>query len=215
MIFHLISQTLKGKTVNRLLMNEALKSISVGGKILDLGAGTIRSSYFDFLRVDKKAEIVSIDALPDRKPDIVGNLEDGIPLPDQSYDAVLCFNLLEHVFSHQKLVNESYRVLRQSGRLIGYVPFLVPFHPDPQDYFRYTRHGLERIFKDAGFSKVEVIYVGRGPFTAAWSQVAYILPRVLRWVFTLTTFILDSILVKIKLFLREKYPLGYVFIAEK
>lgn len=215
MIFHIISQTLKGKTVNRLLMNQALKDISVEGKILDLGAGTMRSSYFDFLKLGEDSDVISIDALPDRKPDVVADLENGIPLSDQSFDAVLCFNLLEHIFSFKNLVGESLRVLKQSGRFIGYVPFLVQFHPDPRDYFRYTEQGLDKIFKEVGFSEVKIRYVGRGPFTAAWGQVAFILPRFLRWVATLLIMSLDGLLFVLKPNFKHKYPLGYVFIAEK
>lgn len=215
MIFHVISQTLKGKTVNRLLMNHALKNISVDGKILDLGAGNIRSSYFDFLKVDKNSEVTSVDALPDRKPDVVANLENGIPLLEQSFDEVLCFNLLEHIFSFQKLAGESFRVLKPSGRLIGYVPFLVQFHPDPKDYFRYTEQGLDKIFKEVGFSEVKITYVGRGPFTAAWSQMAFVLPRFLRWVVTLLALGLDKLFLALKPNFKQKYPLGYVFIAGK
>jgi len=215
MITHIIKQTLAGKTVNRLLMNDALRRISVRGKILDLGAGTIRSSYFEFLTVGESSEVVSIDALPDRKPDITADLENGIPLPAQSFDTVLCFNLLEHIFSYGKLTSESCRVLRPGGRLIGYVPFLVNFHPDPHDYFRYTEQGLERILEDSGFSKITVSFVGRGPFTAAWSQVAYVLPRFIRWTVTLLAFATDYLLLRLKPGFRGKYPTGYVFIAEK
>ncbi len=215
MIIHLISQTLKGKTVNRLLMNDAVREISLSGQVLDLGAGTIRSSYFEFFQKAGPMEVTSVDMTRDRKPDVVADLEQGIPLADQSFDSVLCFNLLEHIFNHERLIGDSYRVLKPGGRLVGYVPFLVNFHPDPFDYFRYTRQALERLMQNAGFRGVVVTSIGRGPVTAAWSQIAYILPRLVRWPITLIAFGLDRLLVRLKPAFGRLYPLGYLFVCER
>lgn len=215
MITHIIKQTLAGKTINRLLMNAELRSLAVGGGILELGGGRIRSSYFQFLQLKEPMEITSIDIAPERQPDITADLEKPLPCRDEQFDTVLCMNLLEHIFNYGQLVAESHRVLKPGGRLIGYVPFLVKVHPDPNDYFRYTAQSLERLLRDAGFARTQVRYIGRGPLTAAWSQCEYILPRALRWIITMTVFALDNFLLRLKPVFREKYPLGYVFIAEK
>jgi len=215
MINHIISQTLKGKTINRLLMNFELLSLTISGKILELGGGRIKSSYFQFLQLKEPAEVTSIDIASERQPDIIADLEKPLPCSDGQFDAVLCVNLLEHIFQYRQLVAESYRVLKSGGKLIGYVPFLVKVHPDPNDYFRYTAQSLEHILRDVSFTGIQVRYVGRGPLTAAWSQCEYILPRVVRWVVTLTVFALDNFLLRLKPVFREKYPLGYVFIGIK
>lgn len=215
MLKHIISQTLKGKTINRLLMNAELKSIILSGRVLDLGAGKIRSSYFSFLGIEKIEAVTSIDKLADRKPDIMADLEEKLPLADKEYDAVLCFNLLEHIYHHQQLLAEIIRVLKSGGKLVGYVPFLVQFHPDPYDFFRYTEQGLKKLFQEAGFSSSEVKFIGRGALTAAWSQMEYVLPRFLRWIVTFLVFGLDALILKFKPVFRKKYPLGYVFIAQK
>lgn len=194
-------------------MNQELRSIEIGGKILDLGAGTIRSSYFSFLRQEEPLEVVSMDIMPDRKPDIIADLEEMLPIESGEYDSVLCFNLLEHVFHHAQLLSEIGRVLKPGGRLIGYVPFLVKFHPDPKDYFRYTEQGLVRLFREAGFEDVDIRFVGKGMLTASWSQIEYILPRAIRWPITLLAFGLDVIILKLKPVFQKKYALGYLFIA--
>ena len=215
MLRHIISQTLQGKTVNRILMNAELKTVDLEGKIVDLGAGKLRSSYFSFLRIGRLDSVVSIDKTPDRQPDIMANLEKGLPLLDDTYDSVLCFNLLEHIYGHRQLLTETWRVLIPGGRLIGYVPFLVKFHPDPDDFFRYTEQGLEKLFAETGFSRSEIKFIGRGALTAAWSQIEYILPKFLRWAVTLAVFGLDEVILKFKPVFRKKYPLGYFFIAQK
>ncbi len=214
MILHIISQTLKGKTINRILMNVSLRKFKLSGKVLDLGAGTIRSSYLDFLQ-GKDAQITSVDISLQRRPDVTADLEQPLPIESNLYDFVLCFNLLEHIYNHQQLLSEIYRVLKPDRSLIGYVPFLVKYHPDPNDYFRYTKQGLRQLFKDAGFSEVSIEYIGRGPLTAAWAQIEYIAPRFMRWIVTYAVFGLDAMLVKFKPVFKNTYALGYTFTAKK
>jgi SAM-dependent methyltransferase len=50
-----------------------------------------------------------------------------IPLPSDSVDVILCFDVLEHVMHVQPILNEWYRVLRREGQvLIWWVPWLNP-----------------------------------------------------------------------------------------
>lgn len=215
MLKHVILQSMRGKTINRLLMNASLREFKLHGKVLDLGAGTVRSSYFNFFRKQSEYVVTSVDISAERKPDVVANLEDRLPLKSGEYDFVLCFNLLEHIYHHQQLLIEISRVLKAGGALIGYVPFLVKYHPDPGDYYRYTEMGLHRLFQDTRFSDINIGYIGRGPLTAAWSQMEYLMPRFLRWIVTGAVFGLDALLLKLKSVFRNKYALGYTFIATK
>jgi len=43
----------------------------------------------------------------------------------------------------------------------------------------------------------------------------YVLPKFLRWAVTFVVFGLDAIILKLKPVFRKKYPLGYVFLAQK
>jgi ubiquinone/menaquinone biosynthesis C-methylase UbiE len=50
-----------------------------------------------------------------------------IPLPSESVDVILCFDVLEHVMHVQPILHEWYRVLRLGGQvLIWWVPWLNP-----------------------------------------------------------------------------------------
>lgn len=215
MISYIIKETIRGKTINRMLFNRELKKFEIDGRVLDLGAGTKRSSYLNFLKVGKQVTIVSIDISQERKPDIVSNLEEALPVRDGEFDNILCFNLLEHVFNYQNLINESFRALKQGGQFIGYVPYLVKFHPDPNDYFRYSKQSLVKILSHSGLENVQTIFIGAGPLTAAWSQIEYFLPKHIRWLVTLFVFALDRMVLKLKPVFKEKYPLGYIFSAQK
>jgi SAM-dependent methyltransferase len=74
-----------------------------------------------------------------------------LPLRDASLDCVLCTEVLEHVPDPATALSEIARVLRGGGYLILTVPFLVELHEEPEDYYRYTSHGLVYLLGEAGF----------------------------------------------------------------
>ena len=47
----LIAETWKNKSLGRTLFNYQLRAHEVGGRILDLGSGQAKPSYYRFLRV--------------------------------------------------------------------------------------------------------------------------------------------------------------------
>jgi len=213
----LIKGTLKDKTILRVLMNNKLRRVQeLDGKILDLGSGTIRPSYYNFLKINKNAEIISIDVFDERRPDIYADLEQSFPLKEKEFDYALCFNLLEHIFNYNNLVCESFRVLKNNGKLIGAVPFLASVHADPNDYFRYTKSALKRIFEKAGFSDIKIEALGYGPFVVGYYTTAFLIPRFLRPIFMFSAIILDKIIAKLKkIHNKEKYVLVYYFECKK
>lgn len=218
----LLKETARKKSLPRILLNHRLRNVEVKGRILDLASGKIRPSYFRFLRVDPSSSVVSIDASKERDPDILADLEKPFPLEDNEFDCVFCFNLLEHIYNHNNVIRESFRVLRASGRgrLIGSVPFLGSVHLDPDDFFRYTKSALERIFKDAGFKKINIEALGYGPFSVNFYLTEFLLPKFIRVPNVLISIFLDKLIMKTcKLFKktihgRNKYVLMYFFECE-
>jgi hypothetical protein len=57
-------------------------------------------------------------------------------------------------------------VLCAGGTLFVWVPFLIGYHPDPEDFYRYSESSLRRKLAAAGFEHVRVFAIG-GRFTAA------------------------------------------------
>ncbi len=195
---NLIIETLRGKTIWRILFNFELKNFKIGGEILDIGAGNERSSYFRFFQLMPEHKITTIDITNERKPDIIADLEKGFPMADNKFDYVLCFNLLEHIYGHQKVVNECFRILKSGGVLLGTVPFIMHYHADPSDYFRYTHQALKKIFQTAGFSDIKIKALGYGPFIAGFSQIEYLLPGFIKIFIIPLLILLDKIIIKIK-----------------
>ena len=61
---------------------------------------------------------------------------------------------------------------------MGAMPFLVGYHPDPHDFWRYTSETLKKIFEENGFNRAMITLLGRGPVTAAFFPGEVFLPPV-------------------------------------
>lgn len=66
-------------------------------------------------------------------------------LADESFDVVLCTEVLEHLPEPQAAIDEMFRVLKPGGTLILTTRFLFPIHDAPHDYFRFTKFGLRHL----------------------------------------------------------------------
>jgi SAM-dependent methyltransferase len=149
----------RGKTPARILMNFAIRQrVQLRGRVADLGGGK-NPSYWRFLDASG-VELIRVDLPNVGRPDVAASLEDCLPFPANVFDAVLLFNVLEHVYAGDQLLAEIYRVLQPGGRLYLFVPFLVQVHPDPEDYRRYTGLALARMFDGVGFASWEITPVG-------------------------------------------------------
>lgn len=214
MILYVTKSVFNGKTLVRSLMNKRLSKFTLSGSVLDIGGGN-NPSYLRFFKKDKSFSLTTVD-IETGKDGLKLDLErDILPFNDSEFDDVLMMNFLEHIYNHAHIIKESARVVKTNGRLIGFVPFLVNVHPDPHDYFRYTDESLKRIFKDAGYSKVEVEPVGYGPFAVCFNTFVSIIPG--KFIFWLLPIVLslDTFLLYFKSRLKKRFPLGYLFVATK
>lgn len=200
---------------------EKIAELKIDGKILDLG-GDKRSGYHELIKGDHKIEVVNLN--PNCGADLCFDLEKKFPLDNDSYDAVLCVNVLEHIFNYQNVLSESFRVLKSGGMLAGVVPFLFNVHGSPRDYFRYTGVALEKMFSEAGFRDIKVEELGTGVFSVLF-QLKYGFYRfnflrnlAMKFHMMLDKVLIQKILKSLKSdnHLSEKHlPLGYFFVAKK
>jgi SAM-dependent methyltransferase len=82
------------------------------------------------------------------------NADGTVPLPDDHFDAVLSTQVLEHVNDPRVYLAECARVLKPGGRLLLSTHGIMVYHPDPDDYWRWTCAGLKRAVTDAGLEIV-------------------------------------------------------------
>ena len=108
-------------------------------KILDVGSGG--SSYHRFF-----PNRITVDIDPGRKPSIIADVHD-LPFADNEFSIVLCTEVLEHTKDPRLAVGEMMRVLKKGGILILTTRFVYPLHDTPHDYWRFTKYGLQELFK--------------------------------------------------------------------
>lgn len=209
--WYCVKEISQRKSVTRALLNDRLRFEALAGKTIDIGGGKDAT----YLPAMPKASDVVFSTF-DVKAGATINFEtDPLPAADGMYDTVLFLNVMEHIFNHQHLANEVVRITKPGGKVIGFVPFLMWYHPDHHDYFRYTHEALEKIFATAGASKIHVEPIAYGPFTAAAQMITQSFPAVLATVVFSLFYGID----KIYLWLRPKrgrnFALGYFFVLHK
>jgi len=77
-----------------------------------------------------------------------------IPFADDTFDHILCTEVLEHAEEPDQLIAEMHRVLRPGGTLAVTIPFSARVHHAPHDYRRFTSYCLARMFSN--FDDVKV-----------------------------------------------------------
>lgn len=83
--------------------------------------------------------------------DIYANAEH-LPFMDQTIDAILMFDVLEHIGNGEKAIQEACRVLKPEGRMIVQIPFIYPVHDAPYDFRRPTKYGLKMLMERNNFT---------------------------------------------------------------
>ena len=137
-----------------------------GSRVLDVGAGAGRYrsvfSHCEYLAQDFAAEPSSIGSYTEL--DYVCDIT-AIPVPDASFDAVVCTEVIEHVPDPVAAVREMARLLREGGRLILTAPLGSFLHQEPFHFYGgYTPHWYRRHLVEAGF-EIETLERNRGFFS--------------------------------------------------
>jgi SAM-dependent methyltransferase len=121
-------------------------------RLLDVGCGA--KPYEPFF-ADAVAEYVGVD-VANPAAELEGTVEE-IPAPDGSFELVLCTQTLEHAENPAQAVRELRRVVASGGRVLVSTHGVQVYHPNPDDYWRWTHAGLERLFREnAPWSTVTV-----------------------------------------------------------
>lgn len=111
-------------------------------RVLDVGCGV--KPYFPFFE-PYADEYVGVDVGDNPAADLEGRVED-LPVEDGTFDVVLCTQVLEHCDDPARAVRELRRVVAPGGRVLLSTHGVQVYHPVPNDFWRWTHTGLERLF---------------------------------------------------------------------
>lgn len=162
------------------LMNQAgrekwlettLKKIPKESKILDAGAGELQYKKYckhlqyksqDFGEYNGSGNNIGLqtDSWDNSKTDIVSDIA-SIPVPDKTYDAVMCVEVFEHIPHPIEAIKEFSRILKKNGYLIITVPVSSLTHFAPYYFYNgYSRYFFEKYLVEYGFEIKELTFNG-------------------------------------------------------
>ena len=162
-----------------------LPGLGDGARLLDIGCGTghqmaaLRARGFEVTGVDGSAEMLAHARANNPEAELYEADVARLPLPDESFDIVLCVEVLRYLESPELAVAEMARVLRPGGvalatatprfnlnayAVVNRVALAVPARKLTRlkQYF-VTSGGVRRTFERAGFASAEAHGVYLGP----------------------------------------------------
>ncbi len=136
------------------------RAFTKGKTILDAGAGNKRFEPFfrdaNYITLEHPSGI-EMKKMQGIGYDIVAELDADAFAAEESFDAIYCHSVLEHIARPEKFFANAMTVLKPGGRLYICVPFMYVEHEAPYDFNRFTRYGLRSRLEEAGFKITKLI----------------------------------------------------------
>ncbi len=120
------------------------------GRVLEVGS---KNRRYDSLF---KNAPIAIDITPNETKGVIFGDINNLSFDSESFDAVVCLEVLEYVKTPEKAISEMSRVIKKEGTLILSVPFMYRVH---DDMLRYTKKYLNQSLSE-DFSSVECFSIG-------------------------------------------------------
>jgi SAM-dependent methyltransferase len=112
------------------------------GLVLDIGNQGKTNPSGDYI-------IKSLDISATSRPDYIADITISNPhIDSNSFDAIMCAEVLEHVVDPFAATVELYRILRRGGCMFVSVPLNARIHGPVPDCWRFTEFGLKVMFRD-------------------------------------------------------------------
>jgi SAM-dependent methyltransferase len=142
--------------------------------------------------------------------DVLADLNETCPLPDETFDTILCTDVIEHLKHPERLLMDAARMLKPGGHLILGTPYLYPLHELPHDYFRCSASALDMMARDARLTVVEL-----RPYGGYRHVMVVMLAKKLQHVPLVRSLVPGLGLMRSHARATTAFPLGYLLVASK
>jgi ubiquinone/menaquinone biosynthesis C-methylase UbiE len=168
-------------------LKQVLLKIPDKSRILDAGAGTQRYRRYckhleyvsqDFGEYDGKGDDTALQMgeFDYGKLDIVSDIT-SIPAPNESFDAIMCIEVLEHLPNPIQAIKEFSRLLKPKGNLIITAPFCSLTHFAPYHFSTgFNKYWYEKHLSDYDLNIIEI--TENGNFFEYLAQEVYRMPYI-------------------------------------
>jgi len=151
------------------------------GWLLDIGCGK-KPFLYVFNNVER---YIGIDWLKsphlNSEVDILSDARK-LPFKDESFDTILCTEVIEHIYEFKTAISEMNRILKNGGVLILSTPYFYWVHESPYDFFRFTKNGIVKLMEENGF-KIEHFYSRGGAFSVFIDMYGKVMDQIIEKLF--------------------------------
>jgi len=191
------------------------------GSCLDIGCGEM--PYKDVITpLVQRYDTMDIEKR-DNSVKYIGDIQNMDTIESASYDSAICLEVLEHIKEPLQGMKEMHRILKKGGTAIISVPHLSRLHEEPNDFYRFTKYGIEHLAERSGFEIIELHSKG-GLFSFLGHQISTIfvclcwgvpvLKNIVfflnKWLCVKLCYLLDSVFDRKKIF-----AVGYTCVLRK
>jgi len=164
--------------ISRFKLFREIKKVApfISGRVLDVGCG--QKPYKSLFH---STEYIGMDVEVSGHSHVNEQIDvyyDGtrFPFEDNSFDSVICNQVLEHVKTPKETISEIHRVLKPNGYALLTVPFLSDEHEQPFDFYRYSSFGIKYLLEAQHFNILKTVKLNRNLaliFSHFWNTFMY------------------------------------------
>lgn len=156
--------------ISRFLVRTARRLAGRAGRLLEIGPQErleVRECFANY-------SVDTFDIVATYKPTYVGDItKRNISISDETYDCVVCIDVIEHTLDPFGAVQEMRRMLKHGGMLLISAPLNFRIHGPIPDCWRFTEHGFKVLLRDFEILDMDILESpGRDLFPVHYNVLA-------------------------------------------